>query len=307
VVAGVQVQVLVVADPQDTLRVQDVADRAFDAYARVLADLEGAAGPEAALAREAGVAPTPLSADAFTLVSESVRLAALTDGAWDPTAAVFSVLWPFHDPTFNQAPPAEEVARRVPLCDHRQVSLDPVGRTAMLRRSGMRLGLGELTRALALERALDTLRENGMGDAMVYAGGDLVAGGHKAGKPWMVGIQDPRGAGHFAAVPVAAGALFTVGDYEQSFMERGRRQHAVLDPRTGLPARGVRSATVLAPSAVEAAALSRAVFVLGPDRGLRLLERVPRADAIVVDDRNRVVVTKRLAGTVRYRPPTDGP
>ena len=145
----------------------------------------------------------------------------------------------------------------------------------------------------------------------VHLGADelrkVVVRGSKGRQPWMVGVQDPRASGYFAAFPLARrGAVATAGDYEHYFLRAGARFHDVLDPRTGVPARRCRSVTVLGKSADEAAGLAHAVFVLGADDGFALLQRLDQVEAIVVDDQNRVHITPGLLPDVRFRPPTDG-
>ncbi|MEW5853345.1 MAG: FAD:protein FMN transferase [Myxococcota bacterium] len=306
-VDGLQLQALMMVAPDAADPARAAADDAFAEYARVLQLMEGMDGAVQRVERNAGVAPVPVAPEAFLIISEAARIAALTDGAYDPTVAAYASAWPFDDMNNNQSPAPEELQRRSALVDYKQLVVDPVAQTALLKKPGMKLDLKEPTRGLALDRAMTILRDKGFGDSVIYAGGDLVVSGHKGGKRWMVGIQDPRGSGHFAALPVAGGAVFTVGDYERSFMERGRRQHSVLDPRTGQPARAARSVTVLAPTGIEAAALSTAVFVMGPERGMKLAERLPNVNALMVDDRNRVLATRGVANNVKYRPPTDGP
>ncbi|MBI5493862.1 MAG: FAD:protein FMN transferase [Deltaproteobacteria bacterium] len=306
-VGDLTLQALVMSTPEDADRARAAADEAFIEYARVLESFRAPDSGLEGMQRQAGARPTPLRPEVQEALLEAQRVCALTEGAFDPTAGAYDPLWPFDAPGFNQSPPAEELARRAPLVDCRQVVVDAPAATGLLGKPGMRLNLAEMPRGLALDRAMALMRQRGFGDAILFAGGDLVVSGHKAGRRWTVGVQDPRGPGHFAAVPVAGGAVFTVGDYEQGFTERGRRVHAVLDPRTGTPARGVRSVTVLAPTGMEAAALSRAVFVLGPDKGMKLVERLPQVDAVMVDERNRVLVSRGLEKVLKYRPPTDGP
>jgi thiamine biosynthesis lipoprotein len=306
-VNGIPLQLLVMAQVDEADGVRASGDEAFHIFGRTLVAIEGPGGALERLHKNAGLEPIAVDADAFAVLRDAVRIWTLADGAFDPTAGAYASLWPFGSSSLNHVPPPEELARRSPLVNCRQLVLDPAAQSAVLRTPGMRLALGDLPRGLALDKAMAWLREKGHGDAIMYAGGDLVVSGHKGGQRWMVGVQDPRGTGHFAALPVSAGAVFTVGDYEQSFFDRGRRYHHVLDPRTGLPAKGVRSLTVVAQSGVEAAALSHAVFVMGPEKGMRFLERLPGIEAVMVDDRNRVLVTKGLANDIRYRPPTDGP
>jgi len=132
----------------------------------------------------------------------------------------------------------------------------------------------------------------------------------KDGKPWRVGVQDPRGpAGQtFATVDLSDSTFSTSGDYERSFMKDGRRYHHIIDPKSGLPAQGCRSVTILAPNATLADGLSTGVFLLGPAEGMALVNRVAGVDALIVSSANEVLVTPRLKSRlVLTSTPTDAP
>jgi thiamine biosynthesis lipoprotein len=121
-----------------------------------------------------------------------------------------------------------------------------------------------------------------------------------------VGIRDPRGPPEdvFASLDLADGSASTSGDYESYFVVDGVRYHHILDPRTGMPGRGLRSATVVAADATLADALSTALMVLGPQRALELAGRLPGVEAVLVDDAGRVLATPGLAARLeRHHPP----
>ena len=123
----------------------------------------------------------------------------------------------------------------------------------------------------------------------------------------MLGVQDPRAPGHFAAFAATSGAVMTSSDDEDFFFDGGTRYHSLIDPRTGAPGTRARSVTIVGKDALTCEALSRAVFVLGPKEGLALLERLRDVDAIVVGSDNKVTLSPKLRGNVQLRPPTDGP
>ncbi|MDW7711861.1 MAG: FAD:protein FMN transferase, partial [Deferrisomatales bacterium] len=140
---------------------------------------------------------------------------------------------------------------------------------------GAALDLGGIAKGYGVDRAVAALRGRGARDFIVDAGGDLFVAGAKGPSAWRVGIQHPREPGSFLrVVSPSEGALVTSGDYE-------RAAH-VFDPRTGRPARGCQAVTVWAPDALTADALATAVFVLGPEEGLALLEAEPEAEGLVV-------------------------
>jgi thiamine biosynthesis lipoprotein len=125
----------------------------------------------------------------------------------------------------------------------------------------------------------------------------------------VVGVRDPRGptGSYFAAVPIRDHSFSTAGDYERSYVAKGRRYHHIIDPRTGYPAEASRSVTILAKDALTADAVDDAVFIVGPEKGLELVEAIDDCAAVIVDRQNKVWVSKRLEGKIRIdRAPTDG-
>ena len=151
---------------------------------------------------------------------------------------------------------------------------------------------------------------HGLRDFMVQAGGDLYVGGLKDGRPWKLGIRDPRGSADqlFATLDLTDGTFSTSGDYERFFFKDGRRYHHILDLQLGEPARLSRSVTLVTNKAVIADALAKGVFILGPVRGLALVERIPDVEAVIVGAGNEVVVSSGLKGKVTMLArPTDAP
>ena len=149
----------------------------------------------------------------------------------------------------------------------------------------MRIDLGGFAKGYAVDNATRILRALGIRHAMVSAGGDSRVIGDKRGRPWTIGIRDPRGgaADVVAVLPLEDTSISTSGDYERYFDAGGERFHHLIDPATGRSPASVRSVTVLAEDGLTSEALSKAVFVLGTARGLALIDSFPGVDAIVVD------------------------
>jgi len=160
------------------------------------------------------------------------------------------------------------------------------GRRIGLVRSGMAIDLGGVAKGYAVDRALAVLRERGITSGLVDAGGDIrVLGTKSADTPWRIGIQHPRdGNALIALVEIDSGSVATSGDYERYFMKDGRRYHHILDPQTGWPCSACMSVTIVADLAIEADVLATAVFVLGPEEGMRLLDRLPGVGGIIFYD-----------------------
>ena len=211
---------------------------------------------------------------------------------------------------FRSVPPVAAVRARLPLIDFRRLELDERARTAFLRDAGMRVHLGGIGKGYAVDRGATLLRSGGLHDFMIQAGGDLYAGGRHGDRAWRAGVRDPRGPADriFAALNLHNETFSTSGDYERFFMRDGRRYHHILDPDTGEPARGCRSVTIVSSQAVIADALSTGVFILGPKRGMELIEMLPDVEGVIVTDGNVVLVSSGLTARLeRLATPTDAP
>lgn len=289
-------------------------EAAFGELERVAALVDGSREQSdvSRLNRAAGGEPVVVSPEVFGLLSEAKRVAGLSSGAFDPTFAPLDEVWRFSagagaEGSAPEPPSDEDIEQRRALVGHADLVLDAARRTAALKKQGQSVGLEGIAKGFALERAASLLDERGVKHFVLAAGGDVVVRGTHGDRPWRVGIQDPRAPGHFAATTVEGGAVMTTGDYERFFTSGDKRYHHVLDPRTGKPAQGARSVTVFAEDAAMADALSTAVFVLGPTKGLALVKRLKGVEAVVVTEDNRVIVTPGLKEVLTWRPPTDAP
>jgi thiamine biosynthesis lipoprotein len=258
----------------------------------------------------AGVAPVEVSRETFECIRRSLEFSRLSGGAFDITFYALKGLWKFDEDREAKLPDPKEVRRRIALIDWRKVKLDEKKRTVFLQKKGMRINLGGIAKGYAVDRAAAVIRAAGFHDSIVQAGGDLMLSGSKSGRPWQAGIRDPRAERdtYFAIAPVQDHAFSTAGDYERFFFVDGKRYHHIIDPKTGYPATAARSVTIWAKDALTADGLDDAVLILGPTKGLALIESIPDAGAVIVDAHNQVHVSKRLQGVVQIlRPPTDGP
>lgn len=237
----------------------------------------------------AGGAPVGVPAELIGLLKRGIALGDLTGGAFDITWGALWGLWDFSGESTG-VPPMEERRRRAARVDYRRVSIDEEAGAVGLD-AGMVIGLGGLAKGHALDRAAALLDARGVGTYSLSAGGQVLVRGLRDGRAWRVGIRDPRGqeSDYFGVVEVVDRSVSTSGDYERFFIVDGVRYHHILDPRTGSPpARGLRSATVIAADATTADALSTALMVMGGDRGLALVESLPEVEAVVVDARGEV-------------------
>jgi FAD:protein FMN transferase len=259
----------------------------------------------------AGVRAVPVSADVLGALRAARQVSEWTGGKFDVTFGPLAEVWKFdHQNEDQTVPSAAAIRERLPLIDYRQIEIDDRAGTVFLRRPGMRVHLGGIGKGYAVERAVAILRRAGLSDFLIQAGGDLYVAGRKNGRPWRLGINDPRGpeGRSFAEMDLTDRTFSTSGDYARFFLKDGIRYHHIIDPSTGQPARGCRSVTIVADSPLMADGLSTGVFLLGPEAGMALIERLPDVEGVIVSSRNEVLISSGLKGKVTLlSQPTDAP
>ncbi len=242
--------------------------------------------------REAAERAVVASPEMFTLLGRAMEISELTGGAFDITYDSVGQHYDFRE---RERPDDDTVASEVVNIDYRLVSLDEETLAVGFAQPGVRINLGGIAKGYVVERGVEILRSHGIAHAAVSAGGDTRLLGDRRGRPFMVGIRDPRKDGEVAIrVPLVNEAISTSGDYERFFDEDGIRYHHIISPSTGAPAAGVHSATVFGPDAVITDALSTSVFVLGVERGLTLIATLPEYESIVIDAAGKVYYSDGL-------------
>jgi FAD:protein FMN transferase len=240
--------------------------------------------PESELSRvnrDAASRPVPVSEEMFNIIDRSLDFSRLSDGAFDITFASAGHLYDYRQ---HIRPSDEDLARACTTIGYQNLLLDPQARTVRFARPGVRIDLGGFAKGYAVDNGAAILKSRGICNAIVTAGGDSHILGDRRGRPWTIGIRDPRRPGELVAVlPLKDVAISTSGDYERYFEEDGVRFHHVLDPRTGKSPSSVQSVTIIAPDGLTTEGLSKMVFVMGVEKGMRLIESQPDVDAVVVD------------------------
>ena len=258
------------------------------------------ASQTSAVNRAAGQHPVRVDLELYRLIERAQRVAALTNGAFDISFAGAARLWTFDGQTVPTLPDSARVAAAVALVDHLQIELSAVDTSVFLRRAGMRIGFGAIGKGYAANRARAVMQAMGVRGGVVNAAGDLTAWGvspHPDG--WSVQITDPSDWQRtLGSLRIADGAVVTSGDYANYFIHAGRRYAHILDPRTGYPTTSLRSATVVCPDAELADALATALFVLGPEAGIALIDRLKHIECLLVASDGQL---HRSAGLVLQR------
>jgi thiamine biosynthesis lipoprotein len=234
----------------------------------------------------------------------------LSDGRFDITFQALSKVWKFGSAQEDtpKLPTRAEVEQLRKLVDYRRVELDQAGHRVRIGK-GQQMGLGGIAKGYIVDRAAAVLHECGVRGFLAQAGGDLYGSGRKPdGSPWVSGVQDPRGklGEFFAVLELTDHAFSTAGDYARAYVVGGKRYHHIIDPKTGYPATACRSVTIWAPDATTADGVDDAVFILGPERGLKLVESLDGVGAVIVDAKNHVFISERVKDKVKVlKQPTD--
>jgi thiamine biosynthesis lipoprotein len=258
----------------------------------------------------AGDHPVSVGPETIEVLRAARQVSEWTDGKFDVTFGALSDVWKFDHDQDNKIPGAEEIKARLPFIDFRKIVIDPAKQTVLLERRGMRMHLGGIGKGYAVDHGVQILRGAGINDFMIQAGGDFYVSGMKDRAPWRIGVRDPRGPADrvIAALDLSDGTFSTSGDYERFFMKDGRRYHHLLDPATGEPAQGCRSVTIVTNRATMADGLSTGVFILGAEKGMALIERLPDVEGLIVTSKNEVLVSSGLKSKLlMLAPPTDAP
>ena len=287
VVMGTTLEVTVVAaDTEEALRAFDAVEAEF---VRIDREMSGwrKKSPVSLINRYAGKRKgkrrVKVSEELFKVISGAIKVGRMTGGAFDPSRVVMHKLWDFR-PGSHRKPTDREIEERLGLIDYRLIETDPEKMTVGLKKKGMAIGLGGIARGYAVDQAMELLSKMGIRNAVIKAGGDIrVQGRRERGVPWRIDIKHPREDGPLAQLPLSNISISTSGDYERFFIKDDVLYHHIIDPRTGYPARGCQSVTILAPDTMTSDAFATAVFVLGPEAGLRLVERLNGVEAIIVD------------------------
>jgi FAD:protein FMN transferase len=237
--------------------------------------------------------PMHISKELFDLLTTAAEYSEITEGAFDITYASVGYMYDFRK---HVRPDEAQIAKALPAVNFRHVILDPKNQTVQFSQKGVRIDLGGIAKGYSVDRGIDVLKTLGYTRAYVGAGGDSRIIGDRFGKPWIVGIRDPRkGEGNvIARIPLVNAAISTSGDYERFFEENGTRYHHIIDPHTGHSASKVRSATVIGPYATRTDGLSKTAFVLGPDKALEIYNRLDDIDAIIVKLDGTIVYSKGM-------------
>jgi len=246
--------------------------------------------------RLAGVRPVAVSQETFDLISRTLRLSQLSDGAFDITFASADKLYKFDRQAHTGLPDSATVRASVRRIGWQKIRLDAAKHTVFLPEKGMRINLAGILQGYGLRRARQVLGELGVRGGLLNGSGDIYCWGRQAdGSLWRVAIGDPDHPRSVAAwIDVTDMAVVTAGNYEQYFTVGGQVYGHIINPHTGYPSVGLRSVTILCPDVELADGLDEVVFVKGPTAGLAFINGLKNVDCTLITDDNRTLVSKGM-------------
>ena len=258
--------------------------------------------PESQLSRinqHAADAPVQVDKELFDLIKLSTHYSEITDGAFDITYASVGYLYNYPE---HIHPTEEQIKAALPAVNWRNMKFDDAHHSVFFEHKGMRIDLGGIGKGYAVDKGIEILQKRGIEHAVVTAGGDTRIIGDRMGRDWLVAIRHPDDPNKVVTrIPISNAAMSTSGDYERYFDENGVRYHHIIDPHTGHSASKVRSATVIGPTATQTDGMSKTAFVLGPEKAMEIINRMPEYDAVFVGPDGKMYWSNGL------RPPTARP
>lgn len=246
--------------------------------------------------RNSGIRPIEIDAELFQLIKRGQSISKLTDGAFDLSYAGLDPIWKF-DGSMKTLPDSNLVSKSRTLIDHTKIRLDESNNSILLEQKGMRIGFGGIGKGYSANRVRDLLKKMGVKNGAINAGGDLITWGkNENGEDWKVGVRKPGlEEKPIGFIDVKEMAVVTSGNYERFALINGKRYSHVIDPRTGWPATGLKSVTIVCSDAELADALATAVFVLGREVGMDLIQQMNGIECVVIDDADHIFTTKGIA------------
>ena len=240
----------------------------------------------------------------LSLIKKSTELSAKTDHLFNPAIGQLINLWQFHRADEETIRPPEDSAIQALLKQNPQLSdIEIQGIKIRSRNPAVQLNFGAFAKGYAIDLEIQLLKSLGIENAIINAGGDLKTLGSHGDRPWRIAIQHPRQDTWLAQLETRnEESLFTSGDYERYYLYQGRRYHHILDPRTGYPARGSQSVTVLHTDSGLADAAATALFIAGPDHWMEIARKLGLKEVMLIDASGTVYVTPEMRQRLRFNP-----
>jgi thiamine biosynthesis lipoprotein len=296
------VNITVVSDSEE--KAENAIDQAFEEIRKLekLLNFWTEDSDIAAINKNAGIKPVKVSPETIDIIEKALFISEKTRGAFDPTIGPVIRLWDFRKKT---KPDESTLNKILDFVDYKEIEMDKEKHTVFLKKKGMSFDTGGIAKGYAADKAVSVLKSAGIKAGLVAVAGDIKAFGLKPdGTPWRIGIRNPRAKSKkddiMAVIGLEDEAISTSGDYERFFIEDGVRYHHLLNPKTGYPAQGCQSVSIITKDAVFTDGFSTGIFVLGPEEGIKVLEELG-FEGIIVDKDGRIIVTDGIKKRIQWK------
>ena len=288
---GTEVEVIVIHENEGIAR-KAISD-AFSAMERVdrLMSNFKESSDISRVNRGAGIEDVTVDRDVIGVIEKSLYYSELSDGAFDVTIGGAEELYHFEDK--GNIPEEDKFKNSISSIGYKNIKIK--GNTVRLLKRGTKIDLGGIAAGYAVDKGIEAIKKTGIHNALINAGGDIRTIGESDSGQWKVGILHPRKEDKLInTLSLKNLSVATSGDYRKYFISHGKRYHHILNPVTGLPVEGVQNVTILAPLAIDADAISTAVFVMGKERGMALIEKLKDVEGIIIDSHGVVTYSSGI-------------
>ena len=266
--------------------------------------LKNTASDVAAVNAAAGQKAVPVSEAFIEVVTKSLEISQLTDGAFDITVGALETAW--GDIQWDQGgrlPQHHEIQSALSKVGYKQIAVNHQERTIFLKSKGIRLDLGGIAKGYIIESGLQALKRIGLENVLINAGGDIGALGRKNDPPWRIGLQDPFEKGRLLGVFfINTGTVVTSGSYERFYQTPEGTFTHIFNPSTGRPVKEIISVTILADDAAFADGLATALMVKSREAGTALLSRLEHIQGVIIEKDGTMWIEETLKGQLQLEP-----
>jgi thiamine biosynthesis lipoprotein len=252
--------------------------------------------------RKAGISPVKVSPETIEIIKKALYVSDNTEGAFDITIGPIVRLWDFQN---KRLPDEKKLKEKIKVIGYKNILLDENNNTIFIKKKGVQIDLGGIIKGYAADKAVELLKSSGIEAGIVAIGGDIKTFGRRPdGIPWAIGIQNPRQKTKedeiFALMRFFSEiAISTSGDYEKYFILNGVRYHHLLDPKTGYPSYESRSVTIVSNESALSDAFATGIFILGPEKGLKILERL-NLEGVIISKDGKIFITEGLKEKIEF-------
>mgnify|MGYP006089438985 CR=1 FL=1 len=246
--------------------------------------------------RQAGISSVKVDLELYNLIARSKKISELTNGYFDISFASVDKIWNFSDRKLTKLPSKEAIESSVKRIDFRNIILNESDTSVFLKEKGMKIGLGAIGKGYAANQAKLIMKGLGVENGVVNASGDLASWGHKIdGSEWTIGIKDPKSKAEVMGwLNITNTSVVTSGNYEKFIELEGKRYCHIINPKTGFPVTGITSVTIICNDTEIADALATAVFILGKEDGMKLINHLKGVEGLIIDDEFKLHSSQNL-------------